>query len=116
MVLPLLGSTDFCVTDGEASDAQTANEMTCKLLSDPVHLDPGRLPKTALASFQGSGNTWVRQILASSTGYKSGDIYSSYGDDIYPEFSSRYDDTVIAIKTHNFNHGSTSGFGRALVR
>ena len=50
-------------------------------------------------------------------GYKTGDIYKSYGDDNYPEFTSLYDDTVIAIKTHTFAHTTTNmyGFKRALV-
>lgn len=50
-------------------------------------------------------------------GYKSGDIYKSYGDDIYPEFTSHYDDSVIAIKTHTYSAAGTREykFKRALV-
>ncbi|XP_067948836.1 WSCD family member CG9164-like [Watersipora subatra] len=93
------------------------NADSCKSIPDPVFLKPGALPITALASFQGSGNTWVRQLLAQSTGYKTGDIYKSYGDDFYPEFTSLSDDTVVAIKTHTFAEFMTESysFKRALV-
>lgn len=53
------------------------NEKTCSGLPDPIFLKPGLLPTTALASFQGSGNTWVRQILAGATG-KTGDTWLIY--------------------------------------
>ena len=50
-------------------------------------------------------------------GYKTGDIYTSYGDDLYPEFTSHTDDRVIAIKTHTYTAASTRQFTfkRALV-
>jgi len=51
-------------------------------------------------------------------GYKTGDIYLSYGDDEYPEFSSAHNDSVLAIKTHTFSASSSDDFQfrRALVR
>ena len=53
---------------GGSLSKQTVNEDTCKQLPDPTFLKTGSLPLTALASFQGSGNTWVRQVLARATG------------------------------------------------
>lgn len=52
------------------------------------------------------------------TGYKTGDLYKSYGDDLYPEFSSLQDDSVLAIKTHTYSEDNTEevGFKRAVVR
>ena len=43
-------------------------ENVCSKLPAPVFLEPGKLPLTALHSFPGSGNTWVRVLLASLTG------------------------------------------------
>ena len=45
-----------------------AGENVCSKLPAPVFLEPGKLPLTALHSFPGSGNTWVRVLLASLTG------------------------------------------------
>ncbi|XP_041453793.1 WSC domain-containing protein 1-like [Lytechinus variegatus] len=38
----------------------------------------GTFPLTALASFPGSGNTWMRHLIETSTGYATGDMYLSY--------------------------------------
>jgi len=105
--MPLFWTVLLLALISTPGQCQDVNKDTCSGLTDPVFLKTGRLPTTALASFQGSGNTWVRQILAGSTGYKSGDIYKSYGDDIYPEFTSHYDDSVIAIKTHTYSAAGT---------
>ena len=45
-----------------------AGENVCSKLPAPVFLEPRKLPLTALHSFPGSGNTWVRVLLASLTG------------------------------------------------
>ncbi|KAF6025026.1 hypothetical protein EB796_016643 [Bugula neritina] len=106
-----------CISVTLTQGQSKVNEKICKELPAPKFLLPKQLPLTALASFQGSGNTWVRQILAGATGYKTGDIYLSYGDDEYPEFSSAHNDSVLAIKTHTFSASSSDDFQfrRALV-
>lgn len=38
-------------------------------------LSPGVAPSVALASFEGSGNTWLRFLLEGMTGVFTGDIY-----------------------------------------
>lgn len=48
-------------------------------------------------------------------GYKTGDIFKSYGDDVFPEFSSLQDDRVVAIKTHYFSGYPNRIYGRAIV-
>lgn len=40
------------------------SKLTCKT----VRLSPKPLPRTALASFPGSGNTWVRHLVQQATG------------------------------------------------
>jgi len=46
-----------------------------------------------------------------------GDIYESFGNDVYPEFSSLSDDRVLAVKTHFFTQHFVDelGYKRALV-
>ena len=42
-----------------------ANEQNCLAL----HFSATKLPRTALASFPGSGNTWTRHLLQQATGF-----------------------------------------------
>lgn len=56
---------------------------------------------------------WPTNIYIS--GYKVGDSYASYGNDVFPEFSSRSDDTVLAVKAHLYSKRTTKKFKRALV-
>ena len=42
-----------------------ANEENCLAL----HFSDTKLPRTALASFPGSGNTWTRHLLQQATGF-----------------------------------------------
>ena len=60
----------------------------------------------ALASFPGSGNTWLRYLLEQATGVLTGSIYCDRGLKLY--FSGEYVPTsnVLAIKTHS----ATSSF------
>ncbi|XP_067942190.1 sialate:O-sulfotransferase 1-like [Watersipora subatra] len=80
---------------------EDAGKLNCKDLEPPKFLEPGVLPLTALHSFPGSGNTWVRVLLSSTTGINTGDIYRDGAFAKTPGFSYRKDDTVIAVKTHH---------------
>ncbi|XP_048240954.1 WSC domain-containing protein 2-like [Haliotis rufescens] len=59
------------------------------------------LPKTALASYPGSGNTWMRHLLQELTGIYTGAIYKNKKlmENGFPG-EGRTDGTVVAIKTH----------------
>ena len=63
-------------------------------------LDPPG-PLTALASFPGSGNTWVRYLIQHATGYATGCIYLDRGlqQGDFPG-EGIFDGSVIAVKTH----------------
>ena len=65
-----------------------------------------------LVSFPGSGNSWVRQLLETSTGVYTGSVYcdQSYIDAgmLGEGIRSRY---VIAVKTHHCAH---SGFSKVI--
>ncbi|ELU11422.1 hypothetical protein CAPTEDRAFT_193824 [Capitella teleta] len=58
------------------------------------------LPSTALASFPGSGNTWVRHLIELSTGFYTGGMYRD--PTLQRAFPGEGDRTrrVITIKTH----------------
>merc|ERR1712038_829368 len=69
--------------------------------------EPG--PIVALASFPGSGNTWLRYLLQQSTGILTGSVYK---DSVlrrggFPA-ESVANGSVIAVKTHE--HGPNSKF------
>ena len=61
-------------------------ELKSKQLKSPLHIPPSSQhckhmsfkssgPIVALASFEGSGNSWVRQLLESATGIYTGSVY-----------------------------------------
>ena len=62
---------------------------------------PGRV--TALASFPGSGNTWVRHLLQQLTGLATGSIYldTELACTGFPG-ENRRDGSVLVVKTHEF--------------
>ncbi|XP_063596338.1 sialate:O-sulfotransferase 1-like [Penaeus indicus] len=66
------------------------------------------LPRTALASFPGSGNTWLRYLIQSTTGLFTGSVYNDpqlaskgfYGENETPECGC-----TIVVKTHGYSLG-----------
>ena len=57
--------------------------------------------KTALASFPGSGNTWVRYLLQQVSGIYTGSIYT---DGVLKKkgfAENKQDNSVLVVKTHN---------------
>ena len=64
------------------------------------YLDPPG-PLTALASYPGSGNTWIRYLIQQATGIASGSVYNSsqFRQSCFPA-EGIYNGSVIAIKTH----------------
>ena len=72
-----------------------------KWCNGPIrYLDPPG-PLTALASFPGSGNTWIRYLLQQATGIATGSVYNSsqFLKSCFPG-EGVYNGSVIAIKTH----------------
>lgn len=61
----------------------------------------------ALASFPGSGNTWLRYLLQQATGVYTGSVYKDYGllKSGFPA-ESVSNSSVLVVKTHE--HGSTA--------
>ncbi|KAL4235868.1 hypothetical protein ACF0H5_004256 [Mactra antiquata] len=70
---------------------------------EPVYLKE-RKPLIALASFQGSGNSWTRELLESLTGIYTGSCYR----DIFGQFpGSKYcpgSGKVFIVKTHTISN------------
>ena len=64
-------------------------------------LNPPGQHLTALASFPGSGNTWVRYILQEATGIAMGSVYNDprLKRNLFPG-EGIYNRSVLAIKTH----------------
>ena len=60
-------------------------------------------PRTALASFPGAGNTWVRLLVQQMSGTWTGSIYSD-GDLRSNGFPGEYkaSDRVMVVKTHEW--------------
>ena len=60
-------------------------------------------PRTALASFPGSGNTWVRLLVQQMSGIWTGSIYSD-GDLRANGFPGEHKtgDRVMVVKTHEW--------------
>ncbi|XP_065907634.1 WSCD family member CG9164-like [Dysidea avara] len=88
----------------------TKQYQTCKELSFKKQRGV-----VGLVSFPGSGNSWVRQLLETSTGVFTGSVYcdKSYvqagmvGEGVRSEF-------VVAVKCHNYNRESFKKFTKLI--
>ncbi|CAL4075854.1 unnamed protein product, partial [Meganyctiphanes norvegica] len=73
-------------------------------------------PSTALVSFPGSGNTWLRYLLQQVTGYFTGSVYKDYAllKNGFPA-ESVCNGSVIAVKTHEWGPEMRNKFNRAIL-
>lgn len=71
---------------------------------------------TALASFPGSGNTWLRYLLQQATGIFTGSVYKDYGllKSGFPA-ESIANTSVLLVKTHEWGSHVWSKFGKAIL-
>lgn len=80
---------------------------------DAVYRIPGL---TALASFPGSGNTWLRYLLQQATGILTGSVYKDYGllKTGFPAENVR-NNSVLLVKTHEFGPKAWDPFTKAIL-
>lgn len=71
---------------------------------------------TALASFPGSGNTWLRYLLQQSTGIFTGSIYKDYGllKSGFPA-ENICNKSVLVVKTHEWGPNAWGTFSKAIL-
>ncbi|KAJ8916603.1 hypothetical protein NQ315_000248, partial [Exocentrus adspersus] len=83
--------------------------------SELRYLDPpGEL--VALASFPGSGNTWLRYLLQQATGIYTGSVYKDYGllKNGFPA-ENVCNGSVLAVKTHEWGSKARSKFSKTIL-
>lgn len=70
----------------------------------------------ALASFPGSGNTWLRYLLQQATGVLTGSVYKDYGllKSGFPA-ESISNSSVLLVKTHEWGSHIWSKFNKAIL-
>jgi hypothetical protein len=70
----------------------------------------------ALASFPGSGNTWLRYLLQQATGILTGSVYKDYGllKSGFPA-ESISNLSVLLVKTHEWGSHGWERFGKAIL-
>jgi hypothetical protein len=70
----------------------------------------------ALASFPGSGNTWLRYLLQQATGIYTGSVYKDYGllKSGFPA-ENISNSSVLIVKTHEFGPSTFSKFRKAVL-
>lgn len=77
-----------------------------------------KVPKesVALASFPGSGNTWLRYLLQQATGTLTGSVYKDYGllKNGFPAESTT-NGSVLVVKTHEWGPLARKQFQRAVL-
>ncbi|XP_059487763.1 WSCD family member AAEL009094-like [Neocloeon triangulifer] len=73
-------------------------------------------PVTALVSFPGSGNTWVRYLIQQATGTYTGSVYKDYGllKNGFPA-ESVMNGSVVAVKTHEIGESARAPFAKAVL-
>ncbi|XP_022231098.2 WSCD family member GA21586 isoform X2 [Drosophila obscura] len=71
---------------------------------------------TALASFPGSGNTWLRYLLQQATGVLTGSIYKDYGllKTGFPA-ENVCNSSVLLVKTHEWGGKAWAPFAKAIL-
>lgn len=76
----------------------------------------GGKPLAALASFPGSGNTWLRYLLQQATGILTGSVYKDYGllKSGFPA-ESIANSSVLLVKTHEWGSHVWEKFGKAIL-
>ncbi|XP_022101127.1 WSC domain-containing protein 2-like [Acanthaster planci] len=106
----------YCGGDSTLSVYQTAAEDT--RCSNATLTPPGSLPLVALASFPGSGNTWVRYLIERATGVYTGSFYND-GDLFKKGFIGEKEKwtrgNTIAVKTHRFDEEHVRSFQKAIL-
>lgn len=80
------------------------------------HFSKQSLPLTALVSFPGSGNTWIRHILQQATGINTGSVYRDYILKIlgFPGEGVQ-NSSVLVIKTHEWGVNERKKYKRAIL-
>nr|XP_022920450.1 WSCD family member AAEL009094 [Onthophagus taurus] len=70
----------------------------------------------ALASFPGSGNTWLRYLLQQATGFHTGSVYKDYGllKNGFPA-ESIVNGSVLVVKTHEWGSVARRPFAKAVL-
>ncbi|XP_018574207.1 WSCD family member AAEL009094 [Anoplophora glabripennis] len=83
--------------------------------SELKYVDPPR-ETVALASFPGSGNTWLRYLLQQATGFFTGSVYKDYGllKNGFPA-ESVLNGSVLVVKTHEWGPKARSKFSKAIL-
>ncbi|EAT39064.1 AAEL009094-PA [Aedes aegypti] len=71
---------------------------------------------TALVSFPGSGNTWLRYLLQQSTGILTGSVYKDYGllKSGFPA-ENVANSSVLVVKTHEWGPQAWAPYGKAIL-
>ncbi|KAL9872781.1 WSCD family member CG9164 isoform X2 [Glossina fuscipes] len=92
-------------------------DTTTSEYNTPYQVEPRiQMGLTALASFPGSGNTWLRYLLQQSTGILTGSIYKDYGllKTGFPA-ENVCNNSVLLVKTHEWGPKAWALFSKALL-
>ncbi|XP_062140838.1 LOW QUALITY PROTEIN: WSCD family member CG9164 [Drosophila sulfurigaster albostrigata] len=100
-------------TDDKAGDFYTA--VPSSDVSASLQM-PSAPMLTALASFPGSGNTWLRYLLQQATGILTGSIYKDYGllKTGFPA-ENVCNSSVLLVKTHEWGSKAWAPFSKAIL-
>ena len=73
-------------------------------------------PVVALASFPGSGNTWLRYLIQQATGFLTGSVYKDYAllKNGFPAENVN-NGSVLVVKTHEFGSGARKSFEKVIL-
>ncbi|XP_038059640.1 WSC domain-containing protein 2-like [Patiria miniata] len=115
--VPCAGDENYyCGGESTLSVYQTAAEDN---RCNNITLKPvGTLPMVAVASFPGSGNTWVRYLIERATGIYTGSFYND-GDLFKKGFLGEKEKwtkgNTIGVKTHRFDEEHVRSFQSAIL-
>merc|ERR1719369_1305361 len=107
-------SADISSLSGRMFGGQFDRRLMVKRSQERMKAAPG--PVTALASFPGSGNTWLRYLLQQATGVSTGSVYKDVAllKNGFPG-ESVTNGSVIVVKTHEWGPGTRQQFDSAIL-
>lgn len=93
-----IATSDRIINDGHQKSSNNGRELT------------------ALVSFPGSGNTWLRYLLQQATGILTGSVYKDYGllKSGFPA-ENVANSSVLVVKTHEWGPQAWAAYGKAIL-
>ncbi|XP_033743206.1 WSCD family member AGAP003962-like [Pecten maximus] len=115
-IMPIMNNNGQAINQIIKEPVDDRTKFQCK--GDFIRGYNSHIPRTALASSPGSGNTWTRHLLQQATGVSTGSIYGDallQRNGFKDESKCVKSDTCLVVKTHEWKTDYQSYYDRAIL-